>query len=68
MNFGFGELVIVFLVVLLVFGAGRIPKIARDLGMGIREFKGAMSGNIADADDKKASPSKRARKKKTHSA
>jgi sec-independent protein translocase protein TatA len=68
MNFGFGELVIVFLVVLLVFGAGRIPKIARDLGMGIREFKGAMSGNIADADDKKSSPAKRTRKKKTHSA
>lgn len=65
MNFGFGELVIVFLVILLVFGAGRIPKIARDLGLGIREFKGAMSGNGEDDIDKKSSPAKRAGKKKS---
>ena len=65
MNFGFGELVIVFLVILLVFGAGRIPKIARDLGLGIREFKGAMSGNDEDDTDKKSAPAKRAGKKKS---
>ncbi len=65
MNFGFGELVIVFLVILLVFGAGRIPKIARDLGLGIREFKGAMSGNAEDDTDKKSAPAKRAGKKKS---
>lgn len=41
---GFGELVIIFLIVLLVFGAGRIPKIAKDLGSGIREFKKSVSG------------------------
>ena len=35
------ELVIIFLVVLLVFGARRIPEIARGVGQGIREFKDA---------------------------
>lgn len=35
------ELVLVFLVVLLLFGAKRIPEIARGLGRGIREFKDA---------------------------
>jgi sec-independent protein translocase protein TatA len=38
---GAPELIIIFLVVLLVFGAKRIPEIARGLGKGIREFKSA---------------------------
>ncbi|WP_022834310.1 Sec-independent protein translocase subunit TatA/TatB [Salisaeta longa] len=40
-SFGFGELILIFLVVLLIFGANRIPEIARGLGKGIREFKDA---------------------------
>lgn len=40
-NIGTGELLLIFLVVLLVFGAKRIPEIARGLGKGIREFKDA---------------------------
>jgi sec-independent protein translocase protein TatA len=35
------EVALIFLVVLLVFGAKRIPEIARGLGKGIREFKTA---------------------------
>ncbi len=35
------EIFIIFLVILLVFGAKRIPEIARGLGKGIREFKTA---------------------------
>jgi sec-independent protein translocase protein TatA len=35
------EIALVFLVILLVFGAKRIPEIARGLGKGIREFKSA---------------------------
>lgn len=41
------ELLVIFLVVLLLFGAKRIPEIARGLGKGIREFKGA-TRDIAD--------------------
>lgn len=40
-NIGWTELLLIFLVVLLVFGAKRIPEIARGLGKGIREFKDA---------------------------
>lgn len=40
-NLGFTELILIFLVVLLLFGAKRIPEIARGLGKGIREFKDA---------------------------
>ena len=41
--FGLGpmELVLIFLVILLVFGAKRIPEIAHGLGKGITEFKKA---------------------------
>ena len=39
------ELGLIFLVVLLVFGANRIPEIARGIGKGIREFKDA-TGDI----------------------
>ncbi|MCH8963225.1 MAG: twin-arginine translocase TatA/TatE family subunit, partial [Bacteroidetes bacterium] len=37
------EIIIIFLVILLIFGAKRIPEIARGLGKGIREFKSATS-------------------------
>jgi sec-independent protein translocase protein TatA len=37
------EIFLIFLVILLVFGAKRIPEIARGLGKGIREFKSATS-------------------------
>jgi len=35
------ELILIFAVVLLIFGAKRIPEIARGIGKGIREFKDA---------------------------
>ncbi|MFQ5753009.1 MAG: twin-arginine translocase TatA/TatE family subunit [bacterium] len=38
---GMQELIIIFLVVLLLFGAKRLPELARGLGKGIREFKKA---------------------------
>lgn len=39
---GMGELVLIFLVVLLLFGAKRLPEIGSSLGKGIREFKGSL--------------------------
>ncbi len=40
-NLGVPELIIILLVVLLLFGAKRLPELARGLGKGIREFKDA---------------------------
>ncbi len=42
-NFGFGEILIILLVVLLLFGAKRIPEIAGSFGKGIKEFKKSMN-------------------------
>ncbi len=38
-TFGVGELLIIFAIIVLVFGASRIPKLAGGLGAGIRNFK-----------------------------
>lgn len=38
-NIGFGELLIILVVVLLLFGAKKIPELARGLGKGMSEFK-----------------------------
>jgi sec-independent protein translocase protein TatA len=45
---GVWELAIIFLIVLVLFGAGKIPKIAKDIGGGIREFKNSLSGESSD--------------------
>jgi len=42
-NLGFGEIVFILLILLLVFGARRLPEIGQSLGKGIREFKKSMS-------------------------
>ncbi len=39
---GMWEMMLIFLVVLLVFGAKRLPEIGSSLGKGIREFKGSL--------------------------
>lgn len=39
---GMQELLVIFLIILLLFGAKRIPDIAQGLGRGIRDFKKAM--------------------------
>ncbi|HHS13035.1 MAG TPA: twin-arginine translocase TatA/TatE family subunit [bacterium] len=44
---GHGELLIILFVVLLLFGAKRIPELARGLGKGIREFKDGLK-NVND--------------------
>lgn len=40
-NFGIGELLLIFLLVLLLFGAKRLPEFAKSLGKAIKEFKEA---------------------------
>ncbi|MCB9559904.1 MAG: twin-arginine translocase TatA/TatE family subunit [Kofleriaceae bacterium] len=42
---GMGELIIILLIVLLVFGAGKLPAIGDSLGRSIRNFKRASSGD-----------------------
>ncbi len=44
-HLGQTELIVILVVVVLLFGAGRIGKIASELGSGIRSFKEGLNGN-----------------------
>ncbi|MBS9522966.1 twin-arginine translocase TatA/TatE family subunit [Litoribacter ruber] len=50
-NIGGGSLILIFLVIVLLFGAKRIPELARGLGRGIREFKDATKEIQDDLED-----------------
>lgn len=41
---GFGEMILIFAVLLLFFGAKRLPEVAGGLGKGIRDFKRSLNG------------------------
>ncbi|MGB2696619.1 MAG: twin-arginine translocase TatA/TatE family subunit [Candidatus Zixiibacteriota bacterium] len=59
---GAQELILIFLVILLLFGARRIPEIASGLGKGLREFKKAMrdtQDEIEKAGDEKKEEDKK---------
>ena len=54
---GGSEWLLIFLIVLLLFGAKRLPEVAQNLGKGIREFKKSMrevQSEIETADPTKA--------------
>ncbi len=36
---GWQELVIVLVIIMIIFGAGKLPEVARSLGQGVKEFK-----------------------------
>jgi len=44
------ELIIILVIVLLLFGVGRIGKIAGELGSGIRSFKDGLQGDKKDEE------------------
>jgi sec-independent protein translocase protein TatA len=50
-NLGPMEMIIIVLVLLLLFGAKRLPGLAKGLGQGIREFKGAVDGAKKEIED-----------------
>ncbi|HUP22492.1 MAG TPA: twin-arginine translocase TatA/TatE family subunit [Thermoanaerobaculia bacterium] len=43
--FGFQELLVIFLIIVVIFGASKIPQLGRGLGEGIRNFKRGLKGD-----------------------
>jgi sec-independent protein translocase protein TatA len=54
MSLGFGEIAILAVILLLFFGAGKIPKLMGDMAGGIKEFKKGMRDEMADSAAKNA--------------
>ena len=50
-NLGGGEIILILAIVLILFGAKKLPELARGLGQGIKEFKKATDNASADMLD-----------------
>lgn len=59
-NLGAGEIILILLVILLLFGAKKIPELAQGLGKGMKEFKKSLKDveeeiKVTDEDKKTGS-------------
>lgn len=52
MGLSLSQIILLLVVVLIVFGLGRLPRVMGDLGKGIRNFKAGLNGEL-DKDEKK---------------
>jgi sec-independent protein translocase protein TatA len=53
-NIGTGEIILLLLLALLLFGAKRLPEIGRSMGQGMREFKDSVTGASKHVDEIRA--------------
>jgi len=69
-NIGFPEMIMILAVVLLVFGAKRLPEIGSSFGKGIREFKRSLSDatDAINAPDDQAPPTRQIDQRDTTSS
>jgi len=57
MHLGFGELLLIFIVILLIFGSSKLPALGDALGKGIKNFKRSVTGHDEiDVTPKKDAP------------
>ena len=52
-NVGLGELILILVIVLVLFGAKRLPDVANALGRSIKSFKDGMNGSSDSSEEKK---------------
>ena len=62
MNIGWQEILLILLIALLLFGAKKIPDLARGLGKGIKEFKKGMREIDTPIEDTKEEETKEEKK------
>ena len=53
LTIGWGEILIIALIILLLFGARKIPELMRGMGKGVKSFKDGMKEISSDEEEKK---------------
>jgi TatA/E family protein of Tat protein translocase len=48
-DLGWQELVIILVIVMIIFGAGKLPEVAKSLGQGVKEFRSAAQSPLVPA-------------------
>ena len=61
MHLGWQEIILILLIVLLLFGAKKIPELAKSLGKGVKEFKKGLK-EIESTEEEETKPSNKAEK------
>ena len=59
-NLSTTELIIILVIVLLIFGVGRVSRIGAELGQGIREFRKGITEGTEEDEEKKKDEEKKA--------
>lgn len=62
-SLGFGELVLILVIALVIFGPGKLPGVGRAVGGAMREFRAAKDGIMKDLDPNTATENKKDGKK-----
>jgi len=52
MSIGIWQVVLILLIVLILFGAGKLPKVMGDVAKGVKNFKSGLKDDDEDDDDK----------------
>lgn len=61
---GYGQVIIIALIVLLLFGGAKIPELMRGVGRGVKEFKDAMNTDYSAEEKKSSAPEKKSEAEK----
>ncbi len=56
-SLGLPELLVIFLIVLVIFGAGKLPQLGKGIGEGIKNFRNSVKAGT-EGDDPAAKPTK----------
>ena len=56
---GYGQIIVIVLVVILLFGGKKIPELMRGVGRGVKEFKDAVNKDYTEEETKPESVSKK---------
>ncbi len=63
-KFGIWEIVLILVIILIIFGVGKLPQVGNAIGKGLRSFKRGQAGEEEEEEEAPAKP-KRATRKKT---